>query len=163
MGGLKSFWLMSVPSRRQDAGGVLALASELCEALKPLLVPNVRLSQAIQPKTVVERSRTFKAGKPDDYIMLKLGSVRLELFSTDPAQTVNANGGEQVIGFKHLAFDVPKLEPAIAALRADGIEPDPIIDLGDVIPGFRIVFFRDREGNILELMEGYRDEERDQR
>jgi len=64
---------------------------------------------------------------------------------------------------RHLANDVPKLEPAIAALRADGIEPDPIIDLGDVIPGFRIVFFRDREGNILELMEGYRDEERDQR
>jgi glyoxylase I family protein len=105
------------------------------------------------------RSRTFKAGKPDEYIMLKLGSVRLELFSADPAQTVNANGGEQVIGFKHLAFDVPKLEPAIEALRVDGIEPDPIIDLGDIIPGFRIVFFCDREGNILELMEGYRDEE----
>ncbi|HET9373903.1 MAG TPA: VOC family protein [Chthoniobacterales bacterium] len=67
------------------------------------------------------RSRTFKAGKPDEYIMLKLGSVRLELFSADPAQTVNANGGEQVIGFKHLAFDVPKLEPAIEALRVDGI------------------------------------------
>ena len=65
---------------------------------------------------------------------------------------MNANGGEQVIGFKHLAFEVPRLEPAIAALRVDGIEPDPIIDLGDVIPGFRIVFFRDREGNILELM-----------
>jgi len=72
--------------------------------------------------------------------MLKLGSVRLELFSGDPAQTVNANGGEQVIGFKHLAFDVP-LEPAIEALRVDGIGPDPIIDLGDIIPGFRIVFF----------------------
>jgi len=55
---------------------------------------------------------------------------------------------------------VPRLEPAIAALRAGGIEPDPIIDLGDVIPGFRLVFFRDREGDILELMEGYRDEER---
>jgi len=91
--------------------------------------------------------------------MLKLGSIRLKLFSADPAQTVNANGGEQVIGFKHLAFDVPKLEPAIEALRVDGIGPDPIIDLGDIIPGFRIVFFRDREGNILELMEGYRDEE----
>ena len=95
--------------------------------------------------------------------MLKFGSVRLELFSTDSAQTTNANGGEQVIGFKHLAFDVPKLEPTIAALRADGIEPDPIIDPGDIIPGFRIVFFRDREGNILELMEGYEDEERDRR
>jgi glyoxylase I family protein len=107
-----------------------------------------------------QRSRTFKAGKPDEYIMLKLGSVRLELFSTDPAQAVNANGGEQSIGFKHLAFDVPKLERAIEALRAEGIEPDPIIDLSEVIPGLRIVFFRDREGNILELMEGYRDEER---
>lgn len=106
------------------------------------------------------RSRTFRAGKPDEYIMLKLGSVRLELFQVDPAQSVNANGGEQVVGFKHLAFEVPRIEPAIAALRADGIEPDPIIDLGNIIPGFRIVFFRDREGNILELMEGYRDEER---
>ena len=91
--------------------------------------------------------------------MLKLGSVRLELFPTEAAQTVNANDGEQVIGFKHLAFEVPRLEPAIEALPADGIKPDPIIDLGGVIPGFRIVFFRDREGNILELMEGYRDDE----
>jgi glyoxylase I family protein len=105
------------------------------------------------------RSRTFKAGTPEEFIMLKLGSVRLELFPTDSAQSMDTNGGEQVIGFKHLAFEVPKLEPAIEALRADGFEPDPIIDLGDVVPGFRIVFFRDREGNIIELMEGYRDEE----
>jgi glyoxylase I family protein len=106
-----------------------------------------------------QRSRTFNAGKPDEFIMLKLGPVRLELFPTDSAKTGYQQGGEQVIGFKHLAFEVPKLEPAIEALRADGIEPDPIIDVGQVIPGFRIVFFRDPEGNILELMEGYRDEE----
>lgn len=105
------------------------------------------------------RSRTFKAGTPEEFIMLKLGSVRLELFPTDPAVTGNVNGGEQVIGFKHLAFEVPDLDSAIAALRADGIEPDPIINQDHVIPGFRIVFFRDREGNILELMQGYRDEE----
>jgi hypothetical protein len=36
----------------------------------------------------------------------------------------------------------------------------PSIDLGYVFPRVRIGFFRDREGNILELMEGYRDEER---
>jgi len=58
-----------------------------------------------------QRSRTFKAGKPDEYIMLKLGSVRLELFPTDSLGTVNANGGEQVIGFNHLAFEVPRLDP----------------------------------------------------
>ena len=107
-----------------------------------------------------QRSRTFNAGQSDEYIMLKLGSVRLELFPpTSGAPAGQARGGEQPVGFKHLAFDVPKLELAIAALRADGIEVDPIIDMGHVVPGFRIVFFRDPEGNILELMEGYQDEE----
>jgi glyoxylase I family protein len=90
--------------------------------------------------------------------MPRLGSVRLELFPTDPANTMNQKGGEQAIGFRHLAFDVPKLEPAIESLRTDGVNFDPVIDLGQVIPGFRIVFFRDPEGNIIELMEGYRDE-----
>ncbi len=105
-----------------------------------------------------KRSRTFNAGKPNEFIMLKLGPFRLELFPTDSAKTLNQRGGEQAIGFKHLAFDVPKLEPAIEALRRDGIEPDPVIDFGAVIPGARLVFFRDPEGNIIELMEGYRDE-----
>jgi glyoxylase I family protein len=90
---------------------------------------------------------------------VKLGSVRLELFRADLAKAEHQKGGEQGIGFKHLAFEAPRLEPAIEALRADGIEPDPIIDMGQVIPGCRIVFFRDPEGNFIELMEGYRDEE----
>jgi glyoxylase I family protein len=55
-----------------------------------------------------KRSRTFNAGKLNEFIMLKLGSFRLELFPTDSAKTMNENGGEQLIGFKHLAFDVPK-------------------------------------------------------
>lgn len=105
-----------------------------------------------------ERSRTFNAGQSNEFIMLKLGSVRVELFPTDPVKAGENKGGEQPIGFRHLAFDVAKLEPAIQALREEGIEPDPIIDTGRAIPGSRIVFFRDHEGNIIELMEGYRDE-----
>lgn len=105
-----------------------------------------------------ERSRTFNAGQPNEFIMLRLGSVRLELFPTDPVKVAEKKGGEQPIGFRHLAFDVERLEPVIQSLREEGIEPDPIIDNGKVIPGSRIVFFRDHEGNILELMEGYRDE-----
>ena len=105
-----------------------------------------------------KRSRTFNRGKPDEFFLMKLGAIRLELFPTDRAKTAAMQGGEQPIGFKHLAFDVPKLEPVLEALRADGIEPDPIIDAGDFIPGLRLVFFRDPEGNVLELLEGYRDE-----
>lgn len=106
-----------------------------------------------------KRSRTFNRGKPDEFFMLKLGSMRLELFSSEREKSAAMQGGEQPIGFKHLAFDVPKLEPILEALRAEGIEPEPIKDVGHVTPGCRIVFFRDPEGNILELLEGYRDEE----
>jgi glyoxylase I family protein len=106
-----------------------------------------------------KRSRTFNRGKPDEFFMLKLGSVRLELFSSNREKSAAMQGGEQLIGFRHLALDVAKLEPIVEALQADGIEPEPIRELDHVTPGLRILFFRDPEGNIIELMEGYRDEE----
>ena len=105
-----------------------------------------------------QRSRIFNVGKPDQFVMLKLGPVRLELYPSDSAN-LDQKGGEQGVGFKHLSFDVPKLESAIEPLRADGIEPDPIQDVGESIPGLRVVFFRDPEGNIIEFLEGYQDEE----
>jgi glyoxylase I family protein len=88
----------------------------------------------------------------------KLGSMRLELFPTDSVKAATAGGGEQTLGFKHLAFDVPSLEPVLEALKKEGIQPDRIIDCSQLVPGMRIVFFRDMEGNIIELMEGYADE-----
>ena len=100
------------------------------------------------------RVRTFNPGD-GEFIMLRNGSMCLELFS---ASDSSARGGEQAVGFGHLAFEVDKLEPAIAALEADGIEVEPIIDCNDIIPGMRVVFFNDADGNRLELMEGYCDE-----
>jgi hypothetical protein len=85
--------------------------------------------------------------------MLKLGSIRLELHPSDSA-TADQKGGEQAIGFKHLAFDTPKLEPAIESLRADGIEPDPITDISKHIPGCRVVFFRDPRGKSYRVHGG---------
>ncbi len=105
-----------------------------------------------------KRCRTFNRGEPGEFFLLKLGDMRLELFPPDPDQKSEAaKGGEQPVGFRHVAFEVPKLEPVLEGLRADGIEPDPIRVVA-AVPGMRIVFFRDPEGNIIELMEGYRDE-----
>jgi glyoxylase I family protein len=105
-----------------------------------------------------KRCRTFHRGKPDEFFLLKLGSMRLEFF-TGPDVKTDSHGGEQKpLGYRHLAFEVPKLEPALESLRADGVEPDPIHEVPHLAPGARIVFFRDPEGNIVELMEGYVDE-----
>lgn len=105
-----------------------------------------------------KRSRTFNPGTPGEFILIKLGATRLELFPTDSLKVSDVSAGEQAIGFKHLAFDVPKLEPVIAALKEDGVTCDAIIECPHIQPGARIVFFRDLEGNIIELMENYIDE-----
>jgi glyoxylase I family protein len=108
-----------------------------------------------------KRSRTFKRGTPGEFFMLKLGSVRLELFPPDPNNPppADAKGGAAPVGFRHLAFDVPDMDAAIARLQSDGISVDPIINLPDLGQGFRIAFFRDPEGNVVELMENYHDDE----
>ncbi len=102
------------------------------------------------------RTRTFNAGMPNEFVMLRLGDMRMELFSADPG--TEATGGEQPVGFKHLAFEVSSLEDAIAGLKADGIQVGEIIDCSGIISGMRVCFFNDPEGNRVELMQGYRDE-----
>ena len=99
------------------------------------------------------RSRVFNADTPDEFIMLRLGSICLELFSANEC----AVAGEQRVGFKHLAFEVEDLETVVIDLQADGIETDAIIDCSSVVSGLRVCFFNDPDGNRIELMEGYRD------
>jgi glyoxylase I family protein len=101
------------------------------------------------------RARVFNHGQPNEFVMLRLGGVCLELFGAGSGE----RGGEQAVGFKHLAFEVDSLDASIAALRADGFEMGKIIDCAHHCPGMRVCFFRDADGNLLELMEGYCDQE----
>ncbi len=103
------------------------------------------------------RCRVFKAGTPNEFIMLRLGSTCLELFSAKEEAKLEM-AGEQPVGFTHLAFEVPDLDAAIAALHAVGIQTEDIIDCSSIVAGFRVCFFDDPEGNRLELMQGYKDE-----
>ena len=103
------------------------------------------------------RARVFNANTPGEFVLLRLGTVCLELFPAK-AEALSETGKEQPIGFKHLAFEVPDLEAAIAKLKADGVEPGPIIDCSKVVAGMQVCFFDDPDGNRLELMQGYRDQ-----
>jgi glyoxylase I family protein len=102
------------------------------------------------------RCRVFNAGKPGEFLMLRLGSICLEIFSADNADSLS--GGEQPVGFKHLAFEVDDIDVAVANLHADGIETQDIADCSGVIEGLRICFFNDPDGNLIELMQGFKDE-----
>jgi glyoxylase I family protein len=104
----------------------------------------------------VRRSRVFNPGKPDELILLKLGSVRLEFFRA-PAGSSRPETGP-VPGYAHLAFEVDSLEKTIQALNADNVPTGPIIDCADALKGLRVCFFKDPDGNSIEIMQGYRDE-----
>lgn len=103
------------------------------------------------------RVRVFNAGQPNEFVMLRLGAMCIELFpASNPLP--EAKGGEQAVGFKHLALEVADLDQAVAELKADGIATDPIRDCSWVTPGMRVCFFNDPEGNRLELVQGYKDQ-----
>jgi glyoxylase I family protein len=103
------------------------------------------------------RARVFNRDQPNEFVMLRLGATCLELFNAAPGTTPDSRGGEQTVGFKHMAFETPDMEAAIARFNATGIETGRIIHV-DSVPGLRICFLKDPEGNIVELMQGWRDE-----
>ena len=103
------------------------------------------------------RARVFSAGTPGEFVMLRLGQTCLELFPT-PSGGRQRPRCDNELGFKHLAFEVPDLDATLARLHADGIATDAVIDCSNLAPGFRICFFKDPDGNSIELMQGYQDD-----
>jgi glyoxylase I family protein len=73
-------------------------------------------------------------------------SVILEFVAAD---NMSPNPAIRDSGIRHIAFTVDDLEAARAQLKSAGIEfePQPII-----LPGMRLHFFRDLEGNYLHLV-----------
>jgi glyoxylase I family protein len=82
----------------------------------------------------------------------------MELFQAG-GDAEGVRGGEQKVGFKHLCFEVPDIKAKATELQAQGIETGDIIDCSAVTPGLMVCFLKDPEGNVIELMEGWEDEE----
>ncbi len=77
------------------------------------------------------------------------GGAQIELFSF-PAPPARPSRPE-ACGLRHLAFAVADIEAAVAALRAAGVEHEPI--RLDELTGRRFVFFSDPDALPLELYE----------
>ena len=54
---------------------------------------------------------------------------------------------------------MPQLEPVIESLTRDGVNVGEIFDCSDVSPGLRAAFFADPEGNQVEILENWTDED----
>ncbi|HUN90723.1 MAG TPA: VOC family protein [Burkholderiaceae bacterium] len=95
-------------------------------------------------------AETWRAERGSYKLDLALGDgAQIELFSfPDPPPRPTR---PEARGLRHLAFEVPSLEPWIDRLRAHGVEVEPI--RVDELTSRRFTFFADPDGLPLELYE----------
>ena len=104
------------------------------------------------------RSRVYLPG-PGQVVVIKSGPLSLELFPAkgDRPSPVERDGTEYP-GIRHVAFLVDDLDAKLAAMGPDAKLSLGPLDMGQFIPGMRVAWLADPEGNIVELNQGYVDE-----
>jgi glyoxylase I family protein len=106
-----------------------------------------------------KRARVYLPG-PGQVVMISAGTLALELFpSVGERPDPPAGGaGPEYQGFRHFAFLVDNLDQKLAEMgEAAKLTLGPV-DMSQFIPGMRVCWLADPEGNIVELNQGYVDE-----
>lgn len=105
------------------------------------------------------RGRVYAPGA-EQVVMIQASGVYLELFKATeerPAPKV-LGAGPDYSGFRHFAFLVEDLDAKLAELGDETTVTLGPLDMTEFIPGMRVAWIADPEGNIVELNQGYVDE-----
>lgn len=95
-------------------------------------------------------AETYRSARDSYKLDLALpDGSQIELFSFPNAPARPSYPEAQ--GLRHLAFEVPDIDAAVAHLQANGIEAEPLRT--DELTGGRFTFFADPDGLPLELCE----------
>ena len=106
-----------------------------------------------------KRARVYAPG-PGQVVMIKSGSFYLELFEATEKSPLPPpeKSGPEFPGWRHLCFLVEDLEAKLKELGdAVKVTLGPV-DMSGFIPGMKVCWVADPEGNIIELNQGYLDE-----
>lgn len=96
-----------------------------------------------------------------DIVFLKLGDTYLELFQSEAESPIPQpiQDGPTYPGWRHIAFRVDNVDAKLAAMGADARIMLGPLSFDEFIPGWRSVWIADPEGNIIEISQGYRDQD----
>jgi len=94
-------------------------------------------------------------------VFLKNGPAYLELFQAEGQSPVapSVGDGPHYAGVRHLAFQVDDVDARLAEMGKDAVITLGPIGFDDFIPGWRTVWVADPDGNIVEISQGYVDQE----
>lgn len=97
---------------------------------------------------MVQRNGTFKI------VYLQAGDARIELFHfTEKGRDLDPTVTDLDLGFKHLGFRVDDVDAVAAELKAKGVE-FTVEPKDSSSGGVRLAFFKDPDGNLLEIISG---------
>ena len=104
-----------------------------------------------------KRARTIVL--PDAQIVfLRAGDAYLELFQAKGETAAQQNDGPAAQGIRHMAFRVDDVDAKLAAMGGDARVTLGPFGFDAFIPGWRTVWVSDPDGNIVEISQGFRDE-----
>lgn len=108
-----------------------------------------------------QRARVVPIDDESQVVFLRCGDAYLELFSavgTSPAPPAQEAGPEYP-GVRHIAFQVDNVDAKLAEMGDDANVTAGPFDFNDVIPGWRTAWLTDPDGNIVEISQGYVDQD----
>ncbi|WBP85144.1 VOC family protein [Kitasatospora cathayae] len=104
------------------------------------------------------RSRAVPVGD-GEILFLRNGDAHLELFPATGAPAAPADGPAQPGAVRHIAFRTDSIDALLAAMGdAADVTLGPL-DFDEVLDGWRTVWLRDPDGVVVEVSQGYRDED----
>jgi glyoxylase I family protein len=94
-------------------------------------------------------------------VFVRSGALTLELFQAEGKRPAlpTLGDGPHYPGLRHLAFQVDDIEATLQALGSDARVTLGPLAFDDVIPGWRTVWVADPEDNVIEISQGFRDDE----
>ena len=107
-----------------------------------------------------KRARVIPLGDAQ-IVFIKSGNVYLEIFETKDGRPVSApeKDGYGYVGWRHIAFQVDSVDAKLTEMGKDARITLGPLDFNDFIPGWRTVWVADPEGNIVEISQGYVDQD----
>lgn len=106
-----------------------------------------------------KRTRVYAPG-PDQVVMIKKDAMYLEIFKAteDRPDKAPTEAGPMYPCWRHLCFAVNDLDEMLNSMGEEAKITLGPADMSMFIPGMKVAWLADPEGNIIEISQGYKDE-----
>ncbi|HCJ67169.1 MAG TPA: glyoxalase [Elusimicrobia bacterium] len=107
-----------------------------------------------------KQARSIPIGKTKIVFLRNDKGVYLELFEADKERPLPQEEGDgpHYQAIRHLAFSVKDVDGKLAEMGKDAVVTLGPLTFDDFIKGWKTVWVKDPDGNIVEITQGYKDE-----